>query len=214
METISDVCSNSSCLPVQLLSEMCLKFIYNLQVTFPRINPIIAFPRLSCSSCPLPSSTIHKYRLVQERKMRLMPRRIPSPLSISANRRGRCRLQVWHKQGQCGSHGSSWVTVIHKCQGRFILRSLEALLIFSKVYLARGRQQACPLLSSNCQCTWSELWGKCEVVWLLMEKESSSLPWLVTVGYEHAHRKSQQSNSHAVTSYRAYLTVICPCARL
>lgn len=72
--------------------------------------------------------------------MRLMLRMIFSTLSSSANRWGLCRLQVWHKLGQCGPHGLSWVTVICKHQDRFILHILEDLLTFSKVYLACGRQ--------------------------------------------------------------------------
>lgn len=109
METISDVCSNSSRL-ILSLSETCLRFIYTLQVMFPRINPITAFSRLWCSSCPIPSSPTHKQRLVQKKKTRLMPRRVPSPLSSTANSWGRCRWRisratwilwlqaVWHPQ--------------------------------------------------------------------------------------------------------------------
>lgn len=76
--------------------------------------------------------------MLQEKKMMLQTRRLHSPLSSSASRWGRCRLQAWHKKGKCGSHGSSWVIVIYKCKGRFILCHLEPLLIYSKLYLAGG----------------------------------------------------------------------------
>lgn len=100
METISDVCSNSSRL-ILSLSETGLRFSYTLQVMFPRINPVTAFSRLWCSLCPVPCSPTHKQRLVQEKKMRLMPRRVPSPLSSTANSRAMWILglqAVWHPQ--------------------------------------------------------------------------------------------------------------------
>lgn len=87
-------------------------------------------------------------------------RRCPSALSSSASRWGRCRLQAWHKQGKCGSHGWSWVIVIHKCRGRLIPCHLEALLIYSKVYLARGCLVCCyPPAASVRGLSSEEVWG-------------------------------------------------------
>lgn len=100
-------------------------------------------------------------------KMTPKTRRCPSALSSSASRWGRCRLQAWHKQGKCGSHGWSWVIVIHKCKGRFIPCHLETLLIYSKVYLARGCLVHCypPAasvqgLSSEESVRWFGSWWK------------------------------------------------------
>lgn len=99
---------------------------------------------------------------VQEKRRMLQSRRVPSPLCSSANRWGWCRLQAWHKKGKCGSHGSSWVIVIYKCKGRFILSHLEALLIYSKLYLAHGCLVHCypPPASGSCRI-WAlrKMWG-------------------------------------------------------
>lgn len=99
--------------------------------------------------------------------MMLQTRRIPSLPGSSASRWGWCRLQAWHKKGKCGSHGSSWVIVIYKCKGRFILCCLGALLINSESYLVRSCLIHCyppaasvPSLSSEENVRWFGSWWK------------------------------------------------------